>query len=58
MKKKFNGLVGRTDLHDSQGNLIYLTDVDKVLRDLKEPEALAENVIKETENLLRRFVYG
>lgn len=57
-EEKFNGLVGRTDLHDSQGNLIYFTDVDKVLRDLKEPEALAENVMKETENLLRRFVYG
>ena len=56
--EKFNGLVGKTDLHDSQGNLIHFTDVDKVLRDLKEPEALAENVMTEIENLLRRFVYG
>lgn len=50
-EKSFNGLVGRTDLHDKRGNPIYFTDVE-------EPEDLAENVMKQIENLLRRFVYG
>lgn len=49
--KSFNGLVGRTELHDTQGNLIYFTNVE-------DPEALAEHVMKQIENLLRRFVYG
>ena len=49
--KSFNGLVGRTDLHDAQGNSIHFTDVE-------EPEALAEYVMKQVEKLLERFVYG
>lgn len=49
--KSFNGLVGRTDLHDAQGNPIYFTNVEK-------PEALAEYVMKQIEKLLERFVNG
>ena len=55
-EKKFNGLVGRTDLHDERGNLIYFTDVDRILRDFN-PEAVAYNFMLEIENLLRRVVY-
>lgn len=47
--ESFNGLVGRTELHDAQGNLIYFTNVEN-------PEALAENVMKQIEKLLERFV--
>lgn len=47
--ESFNGLVGRTELHDAQGNLIYFTNVE-------EPEALAEYVMKQIEKLLERFV--
>ncbi len=50
-KESFNGLVGRTDLHDAQGNLIYFTNV-------VESEVLAEHVMKQIEKLLERFVYG
>lgn len=49
--ESFNGLVGRTELHDAQGNLIYFTNVE-------EPEALAEHVMKQIEKLLERFVNG
>lgn len=49
--KRFNGLVGRTDLHDAQGNLIYFMNVT-------EPEALAEHVMAEIEKLLERFING
>ncbi len=57
-EKKFNGLVGRTDLHDERGNLIYFTDVDRILRDFNL-EAVAYKFMTEIEEkLLRRFVYG
>lgn len=49
--ESFNGLVGRTELHDAQGNLIYFMNVE-------EPEALAEHVMKQIEKLLERFVNG
>lgn len=49
--ESFNGLVGRTELHDAQDNLIYFTNVE-------EPEALAEHVMKQIEKLLERFVNG
>ena len=49
--ESFNGLVGKTELHDAQGNLIYFTNVE-------DPESLAENVMKQTEKLLERFVNG
>lgn len=49
--ERFNGLVGRTELHDAQGNLIYFMNVE-------EPEALAEHVMKQIEKLLERFVNG
>ena len=50
-KESFNGLIGRTELHDAQGNLIYFTNV-------VESEVLAEHVMKQIEKLLERFVYG
>ena len=59
--KIFNGLIGRTDLHDERGNLIYFTDVDKTLTRFKNQEAIdsaVEHIMTEIENLLRRFVYG
>lgn len=59
--KKFNGLVGRTDLHDERGNLIYFTDVDKTLRQFRTQEDIAhavDNIMTEIEKLLRRFIYG
>lgn len=49
--KSFNGLVGRTDLHDAQGKDIYFTNVE-------EPKALSEHVMKQIEKLLERFVNG
>lgn len=54
-KKEFNGLVGRTDLHDAQGNLIYFTDVDRTLRQFKNPEDIdraVEHVMTEIKQLL------
>ena len=59
--KKFNGLVGRTDFHDARGNLIYFTDVDRTLRQFRTQEDIAhavDNIMKEIEKLLRRFIYG
>ncbi len=59
--KKFNGLVGRIDLHDEQGNLIYFTDVYKTLaqfRTQKDIDRAVERAMTEIEALLRRFVYG
>ena len=58
--KKFNGLVGRTDFHDARGNLIYFTDVDRTLRQFRTQEDIAhavDNIMKEIEKLLRRFIY-
>ena len=59
--EKFNGLVGRTDLHDERDNLIYFTDVDKTLSQFRTQEdidASVKNIMTEIEALLRRFVYG
>lgn len=59
--KKFNGLVGRTDLHDARGNLIYFTDVDRTLRQFRTQEDIVravDNIMTEIEKLLRRFIYG
>lgn len=64
--KIFNGLIGRTDLHDEHGNLIYFTDVDKTLDcfmnqeeiDQKAIVSAVEHIMTEIENLLRRVVYG
>lgn len=53
--KKFDGFVGRTDLHDAHGSLIYFTDVDRTLRQFKNQEDIdraVDNVIKEIEKLL------
>ena len=63
--KIFNGLIGRTDLHDERGNLIYFTDVDKTLRrfmnqeeiDQKAIDRTVDNIMAEIKNLLRRVVY-
>lgn len=49
--ESFNGLFGRTDLLNAQGNPIHFTDVE-------ESETLAEHVMTEIENLLGRFVNG
>ncbi len=57
--EKFNGLVGRTDLHDGQGNLIYFTDVDKTLTQFGTQEDIDRavyNIMTEIEKLLERFV--
>ncbi|MBQ3442437.1 MAG: PD-(D/E)XK nuclease family protein [Selenomonadaceae bacterium] len=59
--KKFNGLVGRTDLHDARGNLIYFTDVDRTLRQFRTQEDIVravEHIMIEIKKLLRRFIYG
>lgn len=59
--KIFNGLVGRTDLHDAQGNLIYFTDVDKTLTQFRKPEDIdsaVDSVMAEIEKLLEIFVKG
>ena len=60
-EKKFNGLVGRTDLHDEQGNLIYFTDVNKTLAQFRtqaDIDRAVDNIMTEIEALLRRFIYG
>ena len=60
-EKKFNGLVGRTDLHDERDNLIYFTDVDKTLAQFKTQEDIdgtVDNVMTEIEKLLERFIHG
>jgi len=54
--KQFNGLVGRTDLHDTRGKLIYFTDVDRTLRQFKNPEDIdnaVDSVMTEIKQLLR-----
>ena len=64
--KIFNGLIGRTDLHDERGNLIYFTAVDKTLDcfmnqeeiDQKAIVSAVEHIMTEIKNLLRRVVYG
>lgn len=64
--KIFNGLIGRTDLHDERGNLIYFTGVDKTLDcfmnqeeiDQKAIDRTVEHIMTEIKNLLRRVVYG
>ena len=64
--KKFNGLVGRTDLHDVYGNTIDFTNVEDILfRFMNQGEIDQEainlsvkNIMTETEALLRRFIYG
>ena len=60
-EKRFNGLVGRTDLHDAHGNTIDFYDVDKTLAQFATQEDIddaVENVMTEIKALLRRFVYG
>ena len=59
--EKFNGLVGRTDLHDAHNNTIDFYDVDKTLRQFRTQEDIAravEHIMIEIEKLLRRFIYG
>ena len=64
--KIFNGLIGRTDLHDERGDLIYFTYVDKTLDhfmnqeeiDQKAIDSAVEHIMTEIKNLLERFVYG
>lgn len=53
--ESFDGLVGRTELHDAQGDLIYFTDVDRTLRQFKKQEDIdraVDNVMTEIEQLL------
>ena len=59
--EKFNGMVGRTDLHDAQGNFIYFTDVDTILARFKNQEDIdsaVDSIMIEIEKLLERFVNG
>lgn len=59
--KKFNGLVGRKNLHDAHGNTIDFYDVDKTLAQFETQEdidAAVETIMTEIKTLLRRFVYG
>lgn len=59
--KKFNGLVGRKNLHDAHGNTIDFYDVDKTLAQFETQEdidAAVETIMTEIKALLRRFVYG
>lgn len=64
--KKFNGLVGRIDLHDVYGNTIDFTIVDDILSrfmnqgeiDQEAVDLSIENIMTEIKQLLRRFVYG
>lgn len=56
--KKFNGLVGRTDLHDAHGNTIDFYDVDKTLSQFRTQEdfdGAVDNIMTEIETLLRRL---
>lgn len=60
-KQEFDGLVGRTELHDAHGNLIYFTDVDKTLRQFKNQQDIdsaVEHIMTEIKQLLERFVNG
>ena len=60
-KKIFNGLIGRTDLHDTRGNLIYFTYVDRTLASFMNQEDIdraVDSVMIEIEKLLERFVRG
>lgn len=59
--KKFNGLVGRKNLHDAHGNTIDFKNVDKTLAQFRTQEDIdgaVKNIMTEIEALLRRFVYG
>ena len=54
-------MIGRIDLHDAHGDTIDFYDVDKTLTQFKNSAAIdraVDNIMTETENLLRRFVYG
>ncbi|MBR6887381.1 MAG: PD-(D/E)XK nuclease family protein [Selenomonadaceae bacterium] len=59
--QKLAGMIGRIDLHDAHGDTIDFYDVDKTLTQFKNSAAIdraVDNIMTETENLLRRFVYG
>ncbi|MBR3498348.1 MAG: PD-(D/E)XK nuclease family protein [Selenomonadaceae bacterium] len=59
--QKLAGMIGRIDLHDAHGYTIDFYDVDKTLTQFKNSAAIdraVDNIMTETENLLRRFVYG
>jgi len=59
--KKFNGLVGRKNLHDTHGNIIDFYDVGATLTQFGTQEDIAsavEHIMTEIETLLGRFVYG
>lgn len=59
--QKLAGMIGRIDLHDAHGDTIDFYDVDETLRQFENQEDIdraVDNIMTETENLLRRFVYG
>lgn len=59
--KKLAGCIGLTELHDAHNNTIDFYDVDKTLRQFRTQEDIdnaVKHIMKEIENLLRRFVYG
>lgn len=59
--KRFNGLVGRAELHDAHGNTIDFKNVDKTLAQFRTQEDIddaVEHIMTEIKALLRRFVNG
>ena len=59
--QKLAGMIGRIDLHDAHGDTIDFINIAKTLAQFKNSAAIdraVDNIMTETENLLRRFVYG
>lgn len=60
-RKKFAGCIGRRELHDAHGNTIDFYNVKETLKQFRTQEDIdraVEHIMTETEQLLRRFVYG
>ena len=58
-KEEFDGLVGRTELHDERDRLIHFTDVGKTLRQFRTQEDIdraVEHIRTEVEQLLGRVL--
>lgn len=60
-RREFSGMIEPTELHDAHGTTIDFHDVGKTLAQFRTQEDIdgaVDNVMKEIEALLRRFVYG
>ena len=60
-RRELSGMIGYTELHDAHGDTIDFINIAKTLAQFKNQEEIdraVDNVMTETENLLRRFVYG